>query len=714
VDVLLLDLTLPDSRGLDTVKRIQAIEAAGDIPIIILTALDNKEVGIEAVKMGAQEFLVKSEITPGLLVKSIRYAVERQRLKLQLENETRDLEQSEDKFIRIITNSPDGVLIVDADGQRMVRFMNPAAETMLGQSRDELLGKPPGFEFPVKVDEPAEIEIERPGESGGAEIRAVEVDWKGKPAWLISLRDISGRKKLLRAFLEEKERLEVTLRSIADGVIAADKNGIVRIINWMASQMTGWTRREAVGKPLAHILKLKNKTTREAMIHPGEKVIEKCRSMKNSDSDDWVLADPGGNGDEIPIEYSCAPIFEEGEVMGTVWVIRDVTEKREMEEEAIRIQNLEALGVLAAGIAHEYNNILTSTLGYVSMAQRAADQDKKLLNRLKKVEKAGLRVKEISSRLLTFSKGGEPRKEKGSIVNVLQTAANAMLAYPNIKVQWDIADDLHLALFDPVQVGIAVKNIFKNALEAMPEGGKIEIKGENIEIPGHKFIRIKPGNYVKISIKDQGKGIAREYRAKVFSPYFSTRENAGGMGLTTAYSIIRRHGGWIGFKSREGKGSLVTFLLPASVAKAADKKPRGLHRAHTPGLEPSAAVKGKVLVMDDEEYIRDVAADLLQTLNYDSLCAETGEEAVRLYRQAIEEGEAFHVVILDLVVPNGMGGKECVRELREIDPEVKAIVSSGYSNDPVMANYSDYGFQGVLPKPYQLQELDEALEKVKG
>jgi PAS domain S-box-containing protein len=631
-----------------------------------------------------------------------------------------DLEQPGDKFINIITHDPDGVLIVDAGAgaPRIVRFMNPAAERLLGQSGAELLGKPLRFAFPINVGEPTEVEIATPRETGApinitVEIRAGEIEWKGKPSWLISLRDIPTRKKeLLKAFLEEKEWLDVTLRSIADGVITTDKQGIVRIINWMAGQMTGWAREDAVGKPLADVLKLKNKTTHEVMLDLEQKVINEGECIKSTDIEDWVLTAGRGNGGEIPIEYSCAPIFKDEEIMGTVWVIRDITDKKEMEEEAIRVQNLEALGVLAAGIAHQYNNILTSTLGYISLAQRAARGNKKLVNRLNKVEQAGLRVKEISARLLTFSKGGEPRKEKGSMLNTLEKAAKAVLKYSHIRTRWNIDHDLHPALFDPDQLDIALKNILKNAVEAMPNGGIIEIKGENIEIPAVKFINIKPGRYVKISIMDQGRGIAREYQSKVFSPYFSTREDGEGMGLTTAYSIILRHGGWIRFKSTEGKGSLVTFLLPAFVSGAADKKPKIKTRPGTRSVEPSPAVKGKVLVMDDEEFIRDVAGDLLQTLNYDIEFAETGEEAIRLYREAIDTGEFFHAVILDLVVPNGMGGKECVRELRQIDPNVKAIVSSGYSNDPVMANHRDYGFQGVLPKPYQLRKLSETLENL--
>ncbi|UCH98233.1 MAG: response regulator [Candidatus Aminicenantes bacterium] len=712
VDLILLDLTLPDSQGLNTLQILRKTEEARNIPIIVLTVLDDKEIGIEAVKMGAQEYLVKSDVTARSLVTSIRYAIERQQLKLQLQKETEDLKQSENRFIEIITNIPDGVIIVDAD--KKVRFMNPAAENLLNLECRKVLGKPLGF--PIVADESESKEIEIPGKNRTlltAEMRGVKIDWKGKQAWLISLRDITGKKKLLRAFQEEKERLDITLRSIADGVIAADEAGVIRIINWMAGQMTGWPQEKAVGKPLAKILKMKNKTTGQIMINPGEKVMKKGETIESFGTDTWVLITRDSS--EIPSEYSCAPILKEGKAIGVVLVIRDVTEKKELEEGLRRSQNLEALGVLARGIAHEYSNILTSTLGYISLVKMKTGEKNKAFPRLKKAENAGLRAKEISYRLFTFSKGGEPQKRESSIEETLKQAVHDIFTRKDspITIEWHIRD-LWPMVFDPDQVLLAVRNILKNAAEAIgrpgiDHEGRITIKIENIRIRGIKSTIIKRGNYVKISITDQGPGISEEHLPKIFDPYFSTKEKAEGMGLTTAYSIIRKHGGGIQVKSRKGRGTTVSLLLPASVTLPPQEKPAISIPAVEKEVEPPAPKKKKVLVMDDEDSIREIAKELLEFLEYEIVEAENGEEALELYRSAIERGDPFEAVILDLVTPSGMGGKECVQKLLEIDPNVKAIVSSGYSDDPVITHYQDYGFCGVLPKPYKIHELKEVL-----
>ena len=548
VDLIILDLTLLDSQGLNTLQRLRETKEARDIPIIVLTVMDDKKAAIEAVKMGAQEYLVKSDITTRSLSTSIRYAIERHQLKLQLEKETEELKQSENQFIEILTNTPDGVVIVDKDN--ILRFMNPAAEEFLDRKPSISIGKP--FEFPMITNESESREIEISQANGNRitiEMRGVKIDWKGKDAWLISLRDITRKKKLLKAFSQEKERLDITLRSIIDGVITTDQKGVIRLINWMAVQMTGWPREEAVGKPLAHVLKLKDKTTGEFLIDAGKKAIKVDETLEITSSNDWILI--SRSGVKIPIEYSCAPILKEGEMMGMVLVIRDATEKKELEEDLIRSRNLEALGTLARGIAHEYNNILTSTLGYISLAKVVTGEGHKIFPRLKKAEDAGLRAKEISYRLLTFSKGGEPQKRKESMVKTLQHAAHHILKSPPITTDWQIDDDLWPVMFDAHQVSLAVSNILKNAAEALSNKGCIEIKVKNFRAPGKRSPAIKRGNYVKITITDQGSGIHDEHLPKIFDPYFTTKEKAEGMGLTTAYSIIRKHGGWIGVKSKK-------------------------------------------------------------------------------------------------------------------------------------------------------------------
>ncbi|MGD2090082.1 MAG: response regulator [Candidatus Aminicenantes bacterium] len=711
VDLILLDLTLPDSRGLNTLQRLRETKEARGIPIIVLTVMDDKKAAIEAVKMGAQEYLVKGDITVKSLGTSIRYAIERHQLKLQLEKETEELKQRENRFIEIITNTPDGVVIVDKDNK--IRFMNPAAEDFLDRTSSKSLGKP--FEFPMITNESqsGEIEISPPdGNRITLEMRGVKIDWKEKDAWLISLRDITEKKKLLTAFSQEKERLDITLRSIVDGVITTDQKGVIRLINWMAIQMTEWSREEAVGKPLAHILKLKNKTTGEFLIEVGKKAMKVDETAEMTSSSDWVLI--SRSGVSIPIECSCAPVIKEGEVMGMVLVIRDTTEKRELEEDLIRSRNLEALGVLARGIAHEYNNILTSTLGYISLAKVVTGEKHKIFPRLKKAEDAGFRAKEISYRLLTFSKGGEPQKRKESMVNTLEQAAHRILKSTPITLDWHIDKDLWPVMFDPHQVSLAVGNILKNAAEALDKKGSIEIKVKNFRVSGKRSSIIKRGNYVKITITDQGSGIPHEHLAKIFDPYFTTKKKAEGMGLTTAYSIIRKHGGWIEIKSkkdREASGTTVTLLLPAAVTLPKEKKTAVSVPIPAKRVEPPAVKKRKILVMDDEDMVREIAREMLEFLEYEAICAEDGDEALELYQSAMKSGSPVEVVILDLVVPTGMGGKECIQKLQAIDPNVKAVVSSGYSDDPVVANYQDYGFRGVLPKPYKINELSEILEQ---
>lgn len=713
VDLIILDLTLPDSRGLITLRRLREIKEARDIPIIVLTVLDDKTAAIEAVKMGAQEYLVKTDITARSLGNSIRYAIERNHLKSQLEKETGELKQSENQFMEILTNTPDGVVIVDKDNN--LRFMNPAAEELLDRECSISLGKP--FEFPMITNESESREIEIPRADGVCitlEMRGVKIDWKGKDAWLISLRDITGKMKLLKAFSQEKERLDITLRSIVDGVITTDQKGVIRLINWMAVQMTGCPREKAVGKPLARVLKLKDKTTGEFLIEAGKRAIKVDKTLKITSSNDWVLI--SATGIKIPIEYSCAPVIKEKEVMGMVLVIRDTTEKNELEEDLRRSRNLEALGVLARGIAHEYNNILTSTLGYISLAKEVKGEEHKIFPTLEKAENAGLRAKEISYRLLTFAKGGEPRKRKGSIIDTLKQAAQHILKSGQITADWHIDHHLWPVTFDPHQVNLAVSNILKNAAEALSNKGCIEIKVKNFRVPGKRSPVIKRGNYVKITITDQGSGIPDEYLPKVFDPYFTTKEKAEGMGLTTAYSIIRKHGGWIEVKSKKkqgASGTAVTLLLPAAVTLTEHKKIAVPIPVPEKKAEPPAVKKQKILVMDDEDMIREIALEMLEFLEYEAFSAEDGDEALELYRSAMKAGSPIEAVILDLVVPTGMGGKECIQKLKKFDPQVKAIVSSGYSDDPVVANYQDYGFRGVLAKPYKINQLKEILEQLR-
>ncbi len=699
-DIILLDLHLPDSKGLQTLKTFRRL--APDTPIVILTVLDNREHGAEAVKLGAQEYLLKSAVTPGLLVKSIRYALERQRLKMELENETRQLQQREAQLLEIISQNPDGMVIVDCQG--LIHFMNPAAETMLDRTLDMHQGTP--FGFPPTTGESIEIKIprgERPTLT--AEMRAVPFQWQGQEAFLISLRNISPKIQLRYELAEEKERLDVTLRSIADGVIATCEKGIIRIINWVAADMTGWKQHEAAGKPLEQVFQITDGLSTHPLPPPHLQVMKKGHILE-SPRDVLLLS---RDHSETPIEYSCAPIRSGRDISGAVLVIRDVTEKKAMEDELNRARNLEALGMLAGGIAHEYNNVLTTTLGYISLAREQSGGDEKLSTRLQKVEEAAGRARDISGRLLTFSKGGEPRKERGSLLKTAEEAASHILENKTIHICWTISDDLWPLEYDHSQIHQAFQNIIRNAAEAMPQGGEIEIDMENVMVPFNRYPALKRGNYVKITVKDPGAGIPDENIARIFAPYFTTKPGAEGMGLTIVYSIVKKHGGWLRVKSRETHGTSVTILLPASLYLMDEPETTSPLEIFPHDL---GGEKGKILVMDDEEAVRETIEDMLDFLQYECVPAENGEAALEYYRSAMAGGAPFDAVILDLTVPSGMGGKECIKHLRQIDPNSVAIVSSGYSNDPVISDYRAYNFDGVLPKPYKIQDLNDLLEKI--
>ena len=377
-------------------------------------------------------------------------------------------------------------------------------------------------------------------------------------------------------------------------------------------------------------------------------------------------------------------------------------------------QKLEAIGTLAEGIAHDFNNLLSIIMGYISLAEDDIKPESIVAEYLQEAGKASLREQELTKQLITFSKGGAPVKKIGSIEGLVHETTNFVLSGSKIKSEYFLPHDLWLVEFDEGQMKHAVKNLAINAVESMPDSGKIDIKVENLQISSQTAKRSLPlseGKYVKISIRDQGVGIPEEHLSKVFDPYFSTKEKGiqkgMGMGLATTYSIINRHGGHITVESEVGIGTAFTLYLPALEKKTVELEP--VRKAEP---EKPASLTGRILVMDDEEMIRNISQQLLGRLGYGPESAQDGAEAIELYKSAMDCGRPFDAVILDLTVKAGMGGKKTVEKLLEIDPQVRAIVSSGYLNDPVMHDFRKYGFTGALTKPYTTEDLSNALNKV--
>ncbi|MBW1796120.1 MAG: response regulator [Deltaproteobacteria bacterium] len=388
-------------------------------------------------------------------------------------------------------------------------------------------------------------------------------------------------------------------------------------------------------------------------------------------------------------------------------IIRNITERKRMQGELLRVQKLESISILAGGIAHDFNNILTAILGNISLAKMYANPEDKICEKLTEAEKASVRAKDLTQQLLTFSKGGQPIVKTAHVTRLLKDTTSFALTGSNVRCEFFMSEDLWPVEMDEGQMSQVINNLVINAVKSMPKGGTIKVWAENATVGTERTKQSLPlegENYVKISIQDQGIGIPKEHLRKIFDPYFTTRKKGSGLGLAISYSIVQKHHGYITAESELGVGTTFHIFLPASEKEVITE---------THAKEIVRGEKGRVLIMDDEEIVRDVASGMLEHIGYEVEVAKDGAEAIALYEQAQESQVPFDVVILDLTVPGGMGGKETIEKLIELDPQAKAIVSSGYSTDPVMSDFREYGFSSVVSKPYKIEELREALHKAR-
>jgi PAS domain S-box-containing protein len=507
--------------------------------------------------------------------------------------------------------------------------------------------------------------------------------------------EIAERKRVEESLAAEKEQLSVTLRSIGDGVITTDTNGTIVLMNEVAETLTGYTLKEARGKVLHTVFHIINEKTRELCENPVERVLREGNVIGLAN--DTVLI--AKNGVERVLADSGAPIRNKNNcIIGVVLVFRDITEKRRLEQELLRTQKLESLGILAGGIAHDFNNILTAILGNANLAKMYT-KEVNIVEKLIKIEKASLQAKDLTQQLLTFSKGGAPVKKTTDIAELIKDTTSFALRGSNMRYTFVMPDTLWPVEIDAGQISQVINNIVMNADQAMPGGGVIQVHAENVQ--GTDDLPLKGGNYVKVSITDQGVGIPKKYLSNIFDPYFTTKQKGSGLGLSTCYSIIKNHEGLIEVESTVGVGTTFHVYLPASQKTTEEKeKKRGLIKG-----------EGRVLLMDDEAFVLETASEGLQYLGYTVVTATDGKKAIDLYKKA-QKTNPFDVVIMDLTVPGGMGGKETIKMLREIDPSVKAVVASGYSTDPIMSHYREYGFDSVVVKPYTIADLSRALQEV--
>ncbi len=636
-------------------------------------------------------------------------------------NRQKLLEASEEKFRSLTEEINDWVWEFDVNGIRT--YISPSVEKTLGYSAEELLGKS------VFDDVPEEMaEKNRKLLAGHAENRSsfkavphaqyckngqlVMVETSGQPVFDENgvlqgfrgvARDITQRKLAEEALQAEKERLSVTLRSIGDGVITTDTYGKIVFLNRVAEELTGWTNKEAEGKVSSEIFNIVNEQTQKLCADPIKQVLnlETITGLERHTA--LIVKD----GSMRSIADSSAPIRDkENHIVGVVLVFRDVTHERKTEEELLKIRKLESVGVLAGGIAHDFNNILSAILGNIELAgNRVAGKDSKTTALLADAGKATRRAAKLTDQLLTFSKGGEPIKEKTSLPKLITDSADFVLRGSNVACTYSFSKQLWMVDIDSGQISQVIQNIIINAKHAMPEGGTVVIQCSNVhDVASESSMRMGRGKYVRVTFQDTGTGIAKEIIDNVFDPYFTTKQEGSGLGLAISHSIVTKHNGYLTVKSSPDKGTTFALYLPAvdHVVESVIEK-----------SEVMPVVQGlTVMVMDDDEMVLTVAEAQLIALCHNPVLVIDGGQAIDRYQKMRDSDTPVDIVIMDLTIPGGMGGKEAAEKLLQIDPEARLIVASGYSNDPVMAEYGKYGFKAAISKPFDLKELNDALASV--
>ncbi len=498
--------------------------------------------------------------------------------------------------------------------------------------------------------------------------------------------DVTERKRV-------QEQRDKIFELAPDIVCIFDFDGYIKQANPAASKILGWTEEELLSRPrndFVHPEDIQATIESEQRIFEGESI---------TDFENRCLCK---DGSYRLLSWSISPKPLEKLIYA---VARDVTNLKELEEERAKSAKLESIGVLAGGIAHDFNNILGAMLGNISLASTLSEKldSKDISSLLTEAETAGLRARDLTLQLLTFSRGGAPVKRPTDIAALLRESTGFVLRGSNTGCRLDIEDNLRAASVDPGQISQMLNNILINADQAMPTGGTITVTAGNLSLEGEHNLPLDDGDYLKISISDQGEGIQPENLPLIFDPYFTTKETGSGLGLATCYSIVKRHTGHLEVTSQPGQGTTFQIYLPTS---------SGSPHQESNGAEHTSTFARKILVMDDERAIRKVADKMLSYLGHVVEMAENGEQALEMYQLALDNGQPFDIVILDLTVPGAMGGREAIDRLREIDPGVKAIVSSGYSQDQLLAEYKQHGFSGGVSKPYVLRQLESAINEL--
>jgi PAS domain S-box-containing protein len=669
---------------------------------------------------------------------SLRHDLTLSRESLELEVARRSqadaaLRESRDFLTTITAAAMDAIVMIDPNG--LIRFWNPEAEIIFGYSAAEAVGRGP-FTFLI-APELADAVLEdfrrwqvtgagallgrrtlSRGLRKGGEIFPLELAMapvaRESQRWVCALlTDVTERTRS-----EERLRLfAAAIEGAAEGFYLVGLDGRIIYVNRAAEAISGVPSEEYIGKPVTSL-------------HADPGIPARVIMPAVLRNGHWAgeIAGRIRNGRPLALWLTASLVRDsEGRPIAMVGITKDLTEQRRLDEDRVKTQKLESIGVLAGGLAHDFNNLLTIVLGNIDLARLFCKERAEAVEALDHAAEAALRAGDLTRQLITFSKGGRPVKRVGNIARPLRETVVFAATGSSTACEFDLPDDLPPVEFDEGQMRQVIHNLVQNAREAMPGGGTLRVSAGAVQLREGEIASLPPGRYLRLEFADRGTGIAQGHLNRIFDPYFSTKEmdtaKGRGLGLAVSYSIVRSHGGSIAVASRTGGGTIVTVYLPAAERKADEE----VEVAEDPQAEPApppdkpaagadhgpeGPSRGRVLVMDDEPLVLEMSGAALRQLGYAATLCRSGAEAIVQYQIGLDSGRRFDGVILDLTVPGGLGGPEALARLREIDPAVRAALSSGYANHPAVVDWAGAGFAAFIAKPYSLKALEELLATI--